>query len=58
MILPPDAYAVWLDPAMRDVDPIQPLLTPSPADQMIAYPVSPRVNSPAYDASACIAPLA
>ncbi len=41
-----------------DVERIQALLTPYAADAMIAYPVSPRVNNPAYDAPECIAPLA
>lgn len=58
VILPPDAYNVWPDPAMRDVEPVQALLTPYPADEMIAYPVSTRVNNPAYDAPDCIVPLA
>jgi putative SOS response-associated peptidase YedK len=58
VILPPDAYTAWLDPTMREVEPVQALLTPYPADAMIAYPVSTRVNSPAYDAPDCIAPLA
>ena len=58
VILPPDAYNVWLDPAMRDVDPVQALLTPYPADQMVAYPVSTRVNNPAYDAPDLVEPLA
>ncbi|MBP1774079.1 MAG: hypothetical protein H6Q86_85 [candidate division NC10 bacterium] len=57
VILPPDAYNVWLDPAMRDVERVQALLTPYPAEQMIAYPVSPRVNNPADDAPECIVPL-
>jgi putative SOS response-associated peptidase YedK len=58
VILSRDAYNLWLDPTMRDVDPIQSLLTPYPAEEMIAFPVSPRVNNPAYDAPECIAPLA
>jgi putative SOS response-associated peptidase YedK len=58
VILPPDAYAVWLDPTVRDVEPIQAHLTPYPADAMLAYPVSPRVNNPAYDAPERIEPLA
>ena len=45
------------DRAVRDVDYVQALLTPYPADEMIAYPVSTRVNNPAYDAPECIAPL-
>ena len=57
VILPPTAYSLWLDPAMRDVEPIQALLTPYPAEDMIAYPVSTRVNNPAHDAPECIAPL-
>ena len=57
MILPPDAYPVWLDSAMRDVERIQALLTPYPADTMTAYPVSTRVNSPAYDAPDLVKPL-
>ncbi len=57
VILPPDAYAVWLDPAMRDVERIQALLTPYPAEAMVAYPVSPRVNNPAHDAPECIVRL-
>ncbi len=58
VILPPDAYNLWLDPTMRDVEPVQPLLTPYPADAMIAYPVSTRVNNPANDSPECIAPVA
>ena len=57
MILPPDAYTVWLDPAVPEVDSIQPLLTPYPADQLVAYPVSTRVNSPANDSPALVEPL-
>ena len=58
VILPASAYNVWLDPAMRDVDRAQALLTPYPAAEMIAYPVNTRVNSPANDTPECIAPLA
>ena len=36
-------------PTVRDVDHFQALLTPYPAEEMIAYPVSTRVNSPAND---------
>lgn len=57
VILPSSAYRLWLDPAMRDVGPVQALLKPYPADEMIAYPVSTRVNNPAYDTPECIAPL-
>ena len=58
VILPPSAYTVWLDPATRDAKPVQALLTPYPADAMIAYPVVTRVNNPGHDAPECIASLA
>jgi putative SOS response-associated peptidase YedK len=58
IILPPTAYGVWLDPAVCDVEPVQALLTSYPADEMIAYPVSPRLNNPANESPACIASLA
>lgn len=57
VILPPDAYGVWLDLALRDVEPVQTLLTPYPAADMITYPVSTRVNNPAYDAPDCVTPI-
>ena len=56
VILPSSAYNVWLDPTVRDVEPLQALLMPYPAEEMIAYPVSTRVNNPAYDSPECIAP--
>jgi putative SOS response-associated peptidase YedK len=56
VILPPDAYSVWLDPTTRDAEPLQILLTPYPADAMTAYPVSTRVNNPTYGSPACIEP--
>ena len=58
VILPPTAYNMWLDPTVRAVEPVQTLLTPYPADQRVAYPVSTRVNNPANDTPECIAPLA
>ena len=57
VILPPDAYTVWLDPTVRDVECVQALLMPYPADAMTAYPVSTRVNNPATDSPECMAPL-
>jgi putative SOS response-associated peptidase YedK len=57
VILPPDAYHTWLDPTLRDVEPVQALLTPYPVEKMLAYPVSTRVTNPADDAPEGIAPL-
>ena len=58
VILPPSTYSLWLDTTVRDVEPLQALLTSYPAEQMTAYPVSTRVNNPAYDSPECIVPLA
>ncbi len=55
---PPDAYTVWLDPTVRDVERAQANLTPLPADAMVAYTVSTRVNSPAHDLPDLVEPLA
>ena len=57
VILAPEDYDLWLDPAVREADRLQPLLRPYPAEDMEAYPVSTQVNSPANDAPDCLAPL-
>lgn len=49
VILPPQAYADWLDPQPRTADTLKHLITAFPAEQMEAYPVSALVNSPAND---------
>ncbi len=53
VILAPRDYDLWLDPAIEEVEPLQPLLRPYPAEAMTAYPVSTRVNNPAYDSPSC-----
>jgi putative SOS response-associated peptidase YedK len=58
VILQPQDYDLWLDPAVDDVRRLQPLLRPYPAGDMASYPVSRRVNSPQNDDPACIEPLA
>jgi putative SOS response-associated peptidase YedK len=57
VILPPSEYARWLDPGLLDTDSLGPLLVPFPAEDMLAVPVSPRVNAPTVDDEKCIAPL-
>ncbi len=54
VILPPSAYAQWLDPKARTD--LQPLLRPYPAKEMDAYPVSTLVNSPVNDRAECVVP--
>jgi putative SOS response-associated peptidase YedK len=42
-------YDLWMDPEVKDVCLLQPLLRPYPADWMTAYPISTRVNDPKND---------
>ena len=58
VILAPENYALWLDPAVQAADRLQPLLHPYPAEEMLAYPVSTEVNNPGNDIPECIEPLA
>ncbi len=58
VIIGPEDYDLWLDPAIQGVDRLQPLLRPYPAEAMTAYPVSSRVNNPANDSPSCVEPLA
>jgi putative SOS response-associated peptidase YedK len=56
VILAPDAYDRWLEPA--PVEALQTLLVPAPADVLTATRVSKRVNSPRFDDARCIEPRA
>ncbi len=56
-ILQPADEAAWLDPANRDTEELVSFLNPYPADQMVLYPVSQRVNSPAIDDPHCVEPI-
>jgi putative SOS response-associated peptidase YedK len=57
VILEQEAIPVWLDPAEKQPQDLQDLLTPYPADDLVAYPVSTLVNSPGNDTPQCILPL-
>jgi putative SOS response-associated peptidase YedK len=56
VILAPEDYDLWLDPDVREADPLLALLAPYPADSMEAYPVSRFVNSPSNDEPSCVRP--
>jgi putative SOS response-associated peptidase YedK len=58
VILSPDDYDRWLDPAIQKPDQLQPLLRPYPSGEMLAYPVSTHVNNPRNEDAECIAPAA
>ncbi len=49
VILPREAYATWLDPTLTAPHAARALLRPLSAEQLRAWPVSRRVNSPAND---------
>ncbi|MGE0608592.1 MAG: SOS response-associated peptidase [Pirellulales bacterium] len=56
VILGPDDYAQWLDPAQDSADVLQPLLRPCPDDWLAAYPVSTEVNNPRHQGPELIEP--
>ena len=58
VILPSQAFSLWLDTAEPLLPKLTELLQPYPAHEMIAYPVSNVVNHPANDLPACIEPVA
>jgi putative SOS response-associated peptidase YedK len=58
VIIPPEAYAHWLDPANEDVAALATLLTAEPGVALTAHPVSRRVNSPRNEGAELVEPLA
>ncbi len=57
VILPKSGLTHWLDPALQEASALAPLLKPHPASQMVAYPVSTRVNVPKNDSPENIKPV-
>jgi putative SOS response-associated peptidase YedK len=57
VILDPDSYDLWLDPAMQNVTAISDLLKPYDARVMRCYPVSRRINHVANDDEECSRPV-
>jgi len=45
MVIPPDRWQDWLDPAMNDPADLMALLAPAASGGLTSYPVSPAVNS-------------
>jgi putative SOS response-associated peptidase YedK len=56
VILPPDAYAQWLDPAPRQPADLQKFLIPYSPEEMAAYPISTLVNKPENDRPEVVVP--
>lgn len=57
VILPPESYRTWLDPA-TPAQACLSLLAPYAGDELVAEPVSTRVNNPRNDGPELIRPLA
>ncbi|MFM8552569.1 MAG: SOS response-associated peptidase [Nitrospiraceae bacterium] len=57
VILDQQDYALWLDPTVQRVEVLTPLLRPSPAERLTAYPVGPWVNNPRHDDPHCFDPV-
>jgi putative SOS response-associated peptidase YedK len=57
VILPPTAYGAWLDPSLTNVEQLQPLLQPYPAEAMRRNRVSQRVNQVKNDDPECAAEI-
>jgi putative SOS response-associated peptidase YedK len=58
VIVPPDAFDLWLDCAKVDAQTAAALLVPARDDLLEAYEISPAVNRVANDSAALLAPLA
>lgn len=56
VILAPENYAAWLDPATKAGPELEKLLAPPPVGDFEAYPVSPLVNAAGNDRPECIEP--
>ncbi len=56
VILPPEAWPAWLDPAPVRYADVAEWLRPYPAQAMEAWPVSAQVNNPAWDSPDCLLP--
>ncbi|HEV7888143.1 MAG TPA: SOS response-associated peptidase [Acidimicrobiales bacterium] len=57
VVLPPEVWDTWLDPANDDVDALEKLLVPAPDDLLELYPVSLEVNSVQNNGPQLVEPL-
>ena len=57
VILPEKDWKLWLDLAPDKAETLAGLLKPCANDVLLAHPVSPRVNKPAYDRPECLDPV-
>ena len=57
VILPRDKEDIWISPALEDREILLAVLKPYPPEDMEAYEVSARVNSPQFDNPSNIKPI-
>ncbi|MDH5605717.1 MAG: SOS response-associated peptidase [Anaerolineae bacterium] len=57
LILPEDSYDLWLSTEPKMPKELDHLIAPFPAEEMMHFPVSTTVNSPANESPACILPV-
>lgn len=57
VILPREAWALWLDPSLTEPRDVAPLLTPYPAEAMGAWLVPYGVNNPAHEDPGMLDPI-
>jgi putative SOS response-associated peptidase YedK len=57
VILKPEDFDHWLDPAVTNTAELMPLMAPLPAEEMRMYPVSTTVNNPRSEGPECVLPL-
>jgi putative SOS response-associated peptidase YedK len=57
VIVPPEAFDLWLDCKNVGAETAATLITPCPEDLLVAHPVSPAVNNAANDGPQLIAPF-
>ena len=56
VVIPPEEFARWLDPAVKDVPAVSRVMCKGAVMEMTAYPVSTLVNSVRNDSSQCVKP--
>jgi putative SOS response-associated peptidase YedK len=57
VIIPKENRDIWLDPTNSDIDTLLPLLKPFSSEEMEAYDVTSRVNSPRFNSPDNIKPV-
>ncbi len=58
VIVPPEAYDLWLQPEGVSLHELESLLRPYPAGEMAMVPISRRINNPRNDDPECLRPVA